>query len=198
MSKPANSVGTASLSSTGCPDIHIALLRHKELPQSNLLVCTVIPTVSIAQDNSSVTAQMNSVKAIVDKIKRDAVQMEAYTRSNSTSWQTHGAALTKMGNDVNELQENMRGLQAHRANASPWQQDAIDRVSGLTNDLATNMNAAIAQLNKSKSQPTAPPYPEYIKANTRIVNDLAAEVDGAIDYGQAKAAMDAAQKQLPQ
>ena len=103
-----------------------------------------------------------------------------------------------MGNDVNELQENMRGLQAHRPNASPWQQDAIDRVSGLTNDLATNMNAAIAQLNKSKSQPTAPPYPEYIKANTRIVNDLAAEIDGAIDYGQAKAAMDAAQKQLPQ
>jgi len=84
---------------------------------------------------------MNSVKAIVDRLKRDAVQMEAYTRSSSTSWQTHGATLSKMGNDVNELQENMRGLQAHRPNASPWQQDAIDRVAGLTNDLATNMNA---------------------------------------------------------
>jgi len=162
------------------------------------LVYSTIPSMSIAQDNSSVTAQMNSVKAIADRLKRDAVQMEAYTRSNGTSWQTHGAALTKMGNDVNELQENMRGLQAHRPNASPWQQDAIDRVAGLTNDLATNMNAAISQLNKSKSQPTAPPYPEYIKANTRIVNDLAAEIDGAIDYGQAKASMDALQKKLPQ
>jgi hypothetical protein len=162
------------------------------------LVYSIIPTISIAQENSSVTAQMSSLKAIVDRLKRDAVQMEAYTRSNSTSWQTHGAALTKMGNDVNELQENMRGLQAHRPNASPSQQDAIDRVAGLTNDLATNMNAAIAQLSKSKSQPTAPPYPEYIKTNTRIVNDLAAEINGAIDYSQAKAAEDAAQKQLPQ
>ena len=162
------------------------------------LVCLAIPSVSIAQDNSSVTMQLNSVKAIVDRLKKDCVQMEAYTRSNNTSWQTHGAALTKMGNDVNELQENMRGLQAHRPNASPWQQDAIDRIAGLTNDLATSMNATIAQLNKSKNQPTAPPYPDYVKANTRLVNDLAAEIDGAIDSGQAKAAMDAAQKQLPQ
>jgi hypothetical protein len=163
-----------------------------------LLVFSIVPHRSIAQDNSSVTAQMESLKTIVDRIKRDAQQLESYCRPGGPSWQTHGATLTKMGNDVNELQENMRGLQAHRPNASPWQQDAIDRVTGLTNDLATNMNAAIAQLNKSKSQPTAPPYPEYVKANTRIVNDLAAEIDGAIDYGQAKAAMDAAQKQLPQ
>jgi len=162
------------------------------------LVFSIVPRISIAQDNSSVTAQMNSLKAIVDRIKRDALQLESYTRPGGPGWQTHGATLTKMGNDVNELQENMRGLQAHRPNASPWQQDAIDRVSGLTNDLATNMNAAIAQLNKSKSQPTASPYPEYVKANTRIVNDLAAEIDGAIDYGQARAAEDAAQKQLPQ
>jgi len=162
------------------------------------LVYSAIPSISIAQDNSSVTAQMNSLKVIVDRLKRDAVQMEAYTRTNNTSWQTHGATLTKMGNDVNELQENMRGLQAHRPNASPWQQDAIDRVAGLTNDLATSMNATITQLNKSKNQPTAPPYPDYIKANSRMVNDLAAEIDGAIDSGQAKASMDALQKQLPQ
>jgi len=162
------------------------------------LVYSVTPSICIAQDNSSVTAQMNSIRAIVARIKRDAVQMEGYTRSNNNSWQTHSATLSRMGNDVNELQENMRGLQSHRANASSWQQDAIDRVAGLINDLATNMNAAIAQLKKSQSQPNAPPYPEYIKANTRIVNDLAAEIDGTIDYGQAKASLDALQKRLPQ
>ena len=162
------------------------------------LVYATIPGLSIAQDNSSVTVQMNSVKVIVDRLKQDAAQMESYARQNGLNWQTHGAALSKMSNDVNELQENMRGLQAHRANASPWQQDAIDRVAGLTNDLATNMNAAIDQLNKSKLRPTAPPYPEYLKANSRIVSDLAAEIDGTIDYGQAKASKDALQKQLPQ
>ena len=161
-------------------------------------VYAAIPSLSTAQDNSSVTVQMNSVKAIVDRLKQDATQMESYGRFNGLNWQTHGATLSKMAKDVNELQENMRGLQAHRANASPWQQDAIDRVSGLTNDLANNMNATIDQLNKSKARPTQPPYPELLKTNSRIVSDLAAEIDGTIDYGQAKASKDALEKQLPQ
>jgi len=171
---------------------------RKGLVVGGLLVSVIIQSVSVARDNSSVTVQMNSVKVIVDRLKKDAEQMLSYSRQNGLSWETHGATLSKMSNDVNELQENMHGLQAHRANASPWQQDAIDRVAGLTNDLATNMNATIGQLNKSKSRPTAPPYPDYSKANSRIVSDLADEIDGTIDYNQAKASKDALQKQLPQ
>jgi len=93
------------------------------------------------------------------------------------------------------LQQNMRGLQSHRTIASPWQQDAIDRITGLANDLATNMNAAIDRLNKSKN-PTTPPYPDYLKANTRIATDLADEIDATIDYGQNKAKADSLGKQL--
>ena len=92
----------------------------------------------------------------------------------------------------------MRELQDHRPNASPLRQDAIDRVAGLANDLATNMNAAMAQLNKSKFQPTAPPCPEYIKANTRIVNDLAAEIKRRYRLQSGESSRGCAQKQLPQ
>jgi hypothetical protein len=81
-------------------------------------------------------------------------------------------------------------LQSHRTVASPWQQDAIDRTTGLANDLATNMNTAIDRLNKSKSRPTAPPYPEYLKANTQIASDLASEIDATIDFAQNKAKLD--------
>jgi hypothetical protein len=90
----------------------------------------------------------------------------------------------------------MRGLQSHRTVASPWQQDAIDRISGFANDLATNMNAAIDRLNKSKSRPTAPPYPEYLKANTQIASDPANEIDATIDYAQNKAKEDTLGQQL--
>jgi hypothetical protein len=163
-----------------------------------LLSCAVIPTASFAQaasDNPSVTTQLTGVKTIVAKIKRDAVQMESYSRAGGPSWKTHGSALEKIKADVNELQENMRGLQSHRTVASPWQQGAIDRITGLANDLATNMNAAIDRLNKSKN-PATPPYPEYLKANTRIATDLADEVDATIDYGQNKAKVDSLGKQL--
>jgi hypothetical protein len=107
----------------------------------------------------------------------------------------HASALEKIKADANELQQNMRGLQSHRTLASPWQQDAIDRITGLANDLAANMNAAIDRLNKSKS-PSAPPYLEYLKANTRIATDLADEIDATIDYAQNKAKLDNLRKKL--
>jgi hypothetical protein len=157
------------------------------------IVCAVIPSTSYGQatsDNASVTAQLNDAKTIVAKIKKDAAQMESYAQTAGLSWQTHSAALQKIKADVNTLQENMRGLQSHRTVASPWQQDAIDRITGFANDLATNMNAAIDRLNKSKSRPTAPPYPEYLKANTQIASDLANEIDATIDYAQNKAEED--------
>ncbi len=167
-----------------------------------LLLCivfVVIPSNLYAQattDNSSVTAQLNDAKTIVAKIKRDAVKMESFALTNGLSWQSHSAVLMKIKSDVNELQQNMRGLQSHRTVASPWQQEAIDRITGFANDLATNMNAAIDRLNKTKSRPTAPPYPEYLKANTRIVTDLADEINATIDYGQNKTKLDSLGQQL--
>jgi hypothetical protein len=172
----------------------------------NLLCCLVvslgsfaIPSTSYAQastDNASVTAQLTDAKTIVAKIKKDAVQMQSYGQNGGLSWQSHGAALDKIKADVNTLQQNMRGLQSHRTTASSWQQDAIDRITGFANDLATNMNAAIDRLNKSKNRPTSPPYPEYLKANTRIASDLADEIDATIDYGQNKATLDSLGQQL--
>jgi hypothetical protein len=163
------------------------------------IVCVIPSSTVYAQatsDNPSVTAQLNDAKTIVAKIKRDAVQMESYAQNTGLSWQTHSTALEKIKADVNALQQNMRGLQSHRTVASPWQQEAIDRITGFANDLATNMNASIDRLNKSKSRPTAPPYPEYLKANTRIASDLADEIADTIDYAQNKAKLDSLGQQL--
>jgi hypothetical protein len=147
-------------------------------------------------DNPSVTAQLNAAKPLVAKIKKDAAELQSFSLASGPSWDSHAAALTRIKDDVNKLQENMRGLQSHRTVASAWQQDAIDRVTSLTNDLATNMNSAMDHLNKSKARPTKAPYPEYLKANTRIANDLGDEIDGIIDYGQSKAKSDELAKQI--
>jgi hypothetical protein len=163
------------------------------------LGCLAIPSTSYAQgtsENPSVTGQLNDAKAIIVKIKKDAIQMQSYAQTAGLSWQTHSTVLQKITADVNELQQNMRGLQSHRTVASPWQQAAIDRITGFANELATNVNATIDRLNRSKSRPTTPPYPEYLKANTRIVSDLADEIDATIDYGHNKAKLDSLGQQL--
>jgi hypothetical protein len=151
-----------------------------------------------ATDNPSVTAQLDAAKPIVAKIKKDADELQSFSSPKGPSWTSHAAVLTRIKDDVNKLQENMRGLQSHRTVASPWQQDAIDRVTSLVNDLATNMNKAVDHLNKNKTRPAAPPYPEYLKANTQIVNALAEEIDGTIDYGENKAKLEELEKKLPE
>ena len=163
------------------------------------LGCVAIPSTSYAQsasDNPSVTGQLNDAKTIAAKIKKDAVQMQSFGFKSSLNWKTHQDVLDKIKADVNMLQQNMRGLQSHRTVASPWQQDTIDRITGLANDLATNMNATIDRLNKSKDRPTAPPYPEYLKANVQIASDLSDEINAAIDYAQNKAKLDSLGQQL--
>lgn len=163
------------------------------------IVCVVIPIVSYARtksDNVSVTAQLNEAKTIVAKAKNDAVQMESYAQNTGLSWQTHSMALEKIKSDVNELQQNMRGLQSHRTVASSWRQEAIDRITGLANDLGTNMHTSSDRLNKSKSRPTASPYAEYLKANTRIASDPADKIAATIEYGQNKAKLDTLGQEL--
>jgi hypothetical protein len=163
------------------------------------LLCGMVSGKASAQavnDDPSVTAQLTSTKPIVAKIKKDAAVMESYARSSGPSWQTHANALAGIKTDVNKLQENMRGLQAHRSAASPRQQEAIDRITALANDLASNMNATLEHLNKSKNRPTASPYPEFLKANTRIANDLADEINDTIDFAQAKTEYDSLSKKL--
>ena len=147
-------------------------------------------------DNPSVTAQLNAAKPIIAKIKKDAAELQSFSAASGPGWDSHAAVLNRIKEDVNKLQENMRGLQSHRTVASGWQQDAIDRVTSLANDLATNMNSAMEHLNKSKARPTKAPYPEYLKANSRIANDLGDEIDAIIDYGQAKAKADEIAKHL--
>src|SRR6201981_1956535 len=153
-----------------------------------LFASGLVPVSSFGQhtdDNPSVTAQLEAIKPLVAKIKKDATEMQSYSLVSGPSWNTHTATLTRIKDDVNKLQESTRGLQSHRTVASGWQQDAIDRITGLANDLANNMNAAIDHLNKSKRRPTAAPYPEYLKENTRLATALGDEINAVIDAGEA-------------
>jgi hypothetical protein len=164
-----------------------------------LFASGLVPVSSYGQatgDNASVSAQLEAVKPLVAKIKKGATEMQSYSLVSGPSWNTHAATLARIKDDVNKLQENTRGLQSHRTTANTWQQDAIDRITTLANDLATNMNNAIDHLNKNKTRPSSPPYPEYLKTNTKLVTALGDEIDATIDAGAAKAKEEALSKQL--
>jgi Tfp pilus assembly protein FimT len=148
------------------------------------------------EDNATVNGLFETAKKELVKIKSDAHEMEAYTRSTHLSWQTHAAKLHQMKEDVNELSSSIEGMKSQRRTASQWQQNAIDTISPLMADLVANMNAAINTLNETKQRPTSQPYKDYLQANVRIVTDLSDEINDALDYAKSKATMERLQEQL--
>ena len=164
-----------------------------------LMLLFALPFRTFAQaskDNANVTALFTMAKTTAAKIKTDAADMESYSRATGLNWQSHDAKLNTIKIDVNELSKSIEGLKSQRSTASAWQQDAIDRVTPLMSDLVASMNATIDHLSKSKARPTAPPYPEYLKANARIASDLSSEINDIVDYSQEKNRMDRLAPQL--
>src|ERR1700752_5434020 len=93
-----------------------------------LFASGLVPVSSFGQhtdDNPSVTAQLEAVKPLVAKIKKDATEMQSYSLVSGPSWNTHAATLARIKDDVNKFQESTRGLKSHRTLCIPCQQDAI-------------------------------------------------------------------------
>jgi hypothetical protein len=65
-------------------------------------------------------------------------------------------------------------LAARRTKASAWQQAAIDRVTPLLRELASNTEATIEHLDKNQSRLHRPELQEYAKANYELATRLAA------------------------
>ena len=148
-----------------------------------------------ADDNPAVMQLLMDAKQKAAAVSQDADQMEALTRTDAT-WHAHAAQLDEMKQHVNDLARAAEKLEASRASASPWQQQAIDRMMPLLKELASNTNAAISHLSELQSRPVSPSYTQYLTANTETAHELAQMISNFVDYGQTKAKMEALEQKL--
>jgi len=59
-----------------------------------------------------------------------------------------------------------------------------DAIAGAIRDECTAIQNGSRDRWMSKDRPTAPPYPDYLKANAQIASDLSDEINAAVDYAQ--------------
>ena len=111
-----------------------------------LLVATLLPAQNT--ENPEVAQLLLDCRDHAIQLSRDADELESLTRSNA-SWQSHAVKLEEMKDDVNAMGRLAPKLLESRDSASPWQQQAIDRMMPLLNELAANTNAAIQHLSQS-------------------------------------------------
>lgn len=132
---------------------------------------------------SRVMAQAEDHAALAD---RAIAEMDSYVRSK-VSWKTHAEQLEIFRGHVNNLIGETNQLVALREQGSPWQQDAIDRVTPLLQEMADLLTSTINHLSENQSRVHMPPFIDYVDANQALANKILVTIRDYVEYDQAKA-----------
>ena len=155
-----------------------------------LLVTGCFITSSAAKAANPTTGSSEKVSQLLAEVKAEAVALEhdaealaVWTRAKQMSWESHAAKLTEMKNHVNQAGQLLTKLNEARTTASPWQQQAIDRIYPLVKELADNTSTTINHLSANKGRIRFSPYPDYAKANFELAQELTALISDYVEYG---------------
>jgi len=152
---------------------------------AGLLMASGITNAAEVPDSEQVSKLLSEAKTMAFQLKEDAETMESYTRSNTT-WESHAGAIAQIKERVNALGRQVTKLKDAKANASPWQKTAIDRINPCLDELSAYTEAVIERINKQPKLLATAEYKDYLEANADYAGDLAAMIDDFVDYGRMK------------
>ena len=149
----------------------------------------------LPEDNNEVTQLLEDIKVQAADLQRDSDELESFSRSN-VSWESHAAELEAMKERINKIGQTIQKLQNMRGSASPWQQEAIDRIIPVAQKLASNTTAAIEHLNQSPKRLQDPQYKRYLTSNAEAARQLSNMVRDFVDYGKTRNTLERLEKRL--
>ena len=135
-------------------------------------------------DSAQASKLLQEARTSAAQLRRDSVQMETFTRSRLT-WQSHAAQIDVIKEHINRTGKIVADLHNARDGAEPWQQDAIDRITPLLQEMASNTESIINHLN-DKNETWHPEYQGYLKSNAELAADLSRLIGDYVDYDSAK------------
>jgi hypothetical protein len=138
---------------------------------------------------ADVAALFQEARSTAIQLNRDAATMESFTRSNLT-WQSHSAQIARIKEHINKAGSILSQMQAARADAKPWHQDAIDGITPALKELASNTESIINHLNETPQQLKDPTYVRYLQSNAKLASELSAAVGNVVDYDNTKTKME--------
>jgi hypothetical protein len=149
------------------------------------VVIVVAQTSAMAQD---VSALFEEARSTAVQLSRDANTMESFSRSN-LSWKGHGTQITQIQEHINKAGQILSQMQSARGGAQQWHQDAIDGITPILKELASNTEAIIHHLNENPNRLKDPTYVEYLRSNAQLANQLSAAVGNVVDFDKTKTRM---------
>ena len=146
-------------------------------------------------DNPQVTKLLEDIEMQAADLQRDSDELESFTHSN-VSWESHATELENIKQHINKIGQTIQKLQGMRSSASPWQQEAIDRIIPVAQKLASNTTAAIQHLNQNPSRIQDPRYQEYLRQNAEAATQLSGMVRDFVQYGKTRNTLEALEHRL--
>jgi len=165
------------------------VFRSSGLALSALAIAFAATTVCWAQaskDSKEVSGLFSDVKSEAVQLRQDADELKMFAHVGR-SWESHVTKVEEIKRHVNNAGGLLTKLENARIKASPWQQQAIDRVTPMLKELASNTTATIEQLNQKPKFLQTGPYAEYADANYEVASNLAELISDYVDYGKSKA-----------
>jgi hypothetical protein len=165
------------------------LRSSKTRALSVLAIALAAATASWAQtprDSSEVSRLLTEVKAEAVQLRHDADELKAFTRSG-LSWESHATKVEEIKGRINKAGELLSKLENEKGAASPWQQQAIERITPMLKELASNTESTIDHLNQKPKLLHTGPYKEYVEANYEVASSLEELISDYVDYGKSKA-----------
>ena len=179
---------------SGSPKVVRSLLAIALFASTTLLTPS-LRSITGKPPNAEVAAQLDAARSEAYELANDADQMTTLIR-NDIGWQTHAEMLTEIKEHVNNMGKILAKLQSERDEASPWQQQAIDRMVPLLKDIATNTTAAIEHLNQNQLRPVSGDYKDYLQQNADTAHALADMISSFDQYGRTRAKLEELQDKI--
>jgi DNA repair exonuclease SbcCD ATPase subunit len=163
--------------------------------------CFLISSGAPAADTPSGSSQevnqlLSQIKTEAKALEDDADVLALWTRARQGGWQSHSMKLSEIREHVNQAGQLLAKLNEAREGASPWQQQAIDRIYPLLKELADNTETTINHLRDNQSRIHFPPYTDYAKAGYDLAKELASLISDYVDYGDHEAEFHRLQEKL--
>ena len=163
--------------------------------------CLSISPAANARDTSSesceeVSQLISQLKTEAKALEHDADVLASWTGAKQVSWQSHAGKLNEIRDHVNQAGQLLTKLNEAREEASPWQQQAIDRIYPLLKELAGNTETTIKHLNDNQGRIHFSPYTDYARANYNLAQELAALISDYVDFGEHEAEFHRLQEKL--
>ena len=122
-------------------------------------------------------------------------RLESYTRSNVSS-PTHGEQLAQVKEHVNQIGDRLERLQEIQHVTSPWQQQAISRITPVAVELASRTQAAIEHLNGDGNYLFSPIYTDHLSTIAEHADTIQDSVSTYVEYGETQQKLGELERQL--